>query len=361
LDDVDRYGRAHLRDALDLVVVSLAGENLGTLDPQMLALLLGGPDGGAGRRAWHAIGLPDDVSDATRDTIVTCAPSAARISLLDDGSEERWNATGFRSPACIVPEPALLTPRLFARPFLEQRVAFLQAINAWPRAGRAIVVQSSGHTRGDALSTGSDAPPLVALVSDPPEDEAFADAVATMPNGQRLPRHAAVEDQVAAIAAADGVLAESLVVREVARAFGVPAAPLDAVADSPRPIANLQSLLAPASPVTDLADRIDADLDAIAQLAPGAITNPFESSQLAAMRAALAARSRRLAAERVATADALLRERAHADSARQRLEELHGEYLNIRAAYDDVRNLEVVRLRVALGHLRDRILRRRSR
>ena len=359
LEDVDRYGHAHLSDALDLVVVSLAGENYATLDPPMLALLLGGPDGTA-PVVWHAVGVPDDLSDATRDTIVSYAATARRISLVD-GSEERWKVIGTRSPACVVPDPAVLAPRLFTRPLLKRRVEFLRAIGAWPRAEQAIVVQSSGHTRGAALSAGSEAPPMVALVADSPNDEAFADAVAAMPNGRRLPRHAGVEDQVAAIAGAAGVLAESPVVREVARAFGVPAAPLSAVADSPRPIAQLQSLLSAASPVTDLADRIDADFDAIAQLAPGPITNAFESSQLAAMRAALAARSRRLDAERVATADALLRERAHAQSAEQRLEELHGEYLSMRAAYDDVRNLEVVRLRVALGHMRDRLLRRRSR
>jgi hypothetical protein len=359
LEDVDRYGRAHLRDALDLVVVSLAGEDFLTLDPRILALLLGGPDG-TRRVALHAVGLPDALSDTTRDAILTHAAKARRISLLDDGSEERWKAIGARSPASIVADPALLAPRLFTPSLLEQRVAFLRAIGAWPRAERAIVVQSGNHTRSAPLSTESEAPPIVALVADPQKDEAFADAVAAMPNGQRLPGHAGVEDQVAAIAGAAGVFAESLVVREVARAFGVPAAPLHSVADSPRPIANLHSRLSSAGPVTE-AERIDADFDAIAQLAPGPITNAFESSQLAAMRSALTARSRRLDAERVASADALLRARIHAESIEEQLEKLHGEYVKMRAAYDDVRNLEVVRLRVAIGHIRDRLLRRRSR
>jgi hypothetical protein len=61
-----------------------------------------------------------------------------------------------------------------------------------------------------------------------------------------------------------------------------------------------------------------------------------------------------MTAERVAMADAVLADRERVAALERRVAELE-------AAYEDVRNLEVVRWRVALGDLRTRLHLRRKR
>ena len=60
-----------------------------------------------------------------------------------------------------------------------------------------------------------------------------------------------------------------------------------------------------------------------------------------------------MTAERVAMADAVLADR-------ERVAALERQVADLEAAYQDVRNLEVVRLRVALGDLRTRLHLRRK-
>jgi hypothetical protein len=348
----ERFGARmrELADALDVVVFSV---DVGDLADDQMKLLAG--PGSPARLAWHAVGIPDPVSAERAAAVAKAATHADRISLLDDGSAKRWTASGGKEGFPATAHPALLVPRLFASELLAARLEFLRAIEAWPPDARVIVVQADAETVPDALVRALTDRPVVAMVADGRAGDAqFAGAlVARLPSARQLPPDAGTEDRVAAIAGAAGVVATSPVVRDIARAFGVPNASIDAFSSRPD-AATLEQILVAPRLITDDERRIDDDLDAIAALAPVPAPGALAWSELAAARAALAARGRRLTAERVAMADAVLADRERVAALERRVAELE-------AAYQDVRNLEVVRWRVALGDLRTRLHLRRKR
>jgi hypothetical protein len=350
LDDVFGAQGRELADALDLVVVSVAVGDLA--DHQMH--LLRGP-GSPARLAWHAVGIPDGLTVERAAALRKAGAHADRISVLDDGSATRWATLGGEPGVTETAHPALLAPRLFAPKLLIARLEFLRAIGAWPRDASAIVVQADAETSVERLASALAGRPVVAMVADAAAgDAAFADAlVARLRAAQRLPGDAGTEDRVAAIGGAAGVVASSPDVLDVARAFGVPHASVDALLSRP-PAATLEHVLVTSASIADGVRRLDDDLDAIAALARGPAPGPLAWSELAATRAALEARGRRMTAERVAMADAVLADR-------ERVAALERQVAELEAAYHDVRNLEVVRLRVALGDLRTRLHLRRKR
>ncbi len=337
-------GQRKLADALALVVVSIDLGDLGDKHKSVTERLLRGP-GAPARVVWHALGVPQAFTPP-KDAI-----AVDRISWLRNTSARAWAIASGSPPVTETAHPALLAPTLFTPELLAARLEFLRAVDAWPDDARPILVQGAAGTPTAPLAALLGARPVVALVADAAAgDGDFADAiVAALPGAQRLPANAGTEDRVAAIAGAAGVIATSPVVLDVARAFGVPHASMEAVGSS-----NLEDILiAPASADGDVREIHD-ELDAIAGLAPGPGPSPLAWSELAATRAALEARARRMTAERVAMADAVLADR-------ERVAELERQVAALEAAYQDVRNLEVVRLRVALGDLRTRLHLRRKR
>lgn len=288
----DAHARA-LGDALDLVV--LTGD-LAAMTPSGLAaaygdapdamapyarLLVAGPPGA--RRAWHAVTLPTDLGASE------AAAGCAHVSVTGDRS--RAGIPG----AVEVPHPALLAPRLFPARVLEKRLAFLRAMGWWPGGDDApVVVQGAAADAGRAADVAAAlAGRAVVALRAEPSDGAFADALAAeLPGTAQVPDLAGVEDRVAAVASASAVVATAPAVRALAVAYGRPVAGLDA-AGSP----------APPEVAAPLADRLDADYDALAALVPGAGAAPLVTGEVAALRGALDARGRRLAAERVALAD----------------------------------------------------------
>jgi hypothetical protein len=350
LDDVFGARPRELAETLALVVVSV---DVGGLADEQMNLLTGA--GSPARLAWHAVGIPDGLAVERAATLRKAGAHADRISLLDDGSAIRWTASGVEPAVAETAHPALLAPRVFAPRLLAARLEFLRAIDAWPSDARPIVVQADGGRSTEPLASALAGRPVVAVVADTGAgDGAFADAlVARLRSAQRLPADAGTEDRVAAIAGAAGVLATSPVVLAVARAFGLPHASVDEFL-SRGPAATPEHLVVRPEPIVDDLRRLDDDLDAIAALAPVPAPGPLAWSELAAARAALEARGRRMTAERVAMADAVLADRERVAALERRVAELA-------AAYEDVRNLEVVRWRVALGDLRTRLHLRRKR
>ncbi|MGH8977902.1 MAG: hypothetical protein ACRDV7_07485, partial [Acidimicrobiia bacterium] len=107
-----------------------------------------------------------------------------------------------------------------------------------------------------------------------------------------------------------------------------------------------------ASATRDALAALDDELDLVAGLAPGPHPGALAWSELEAARRALDARGRRLNAERVAFADEMVAER-------ERYHELLAQHAALQAGYDQIRALEVVRWRFALGELRRRVFRKR--
>lgn len=330
--------------ALDLAVVTVDDVSAAASLTASIAATTGDHTGAP--VAWHAVAVPDA---GTARAAAEHTALVRRISVLDDGSPDRWSAAGGAAVAAVVPHPGVLAARVFAPSVLGARLELLRALDAWPHDGRAIVVHG-GAEHGDAVDElrAPDGSALVVLGGD--DDAAAVDA--RDPVALRIPHGASVEDRVAAIAGAVGVVSSSPAVLAVARAFGVPHASPEALRE--RGSRSIAEVLNDPSSIDDDLARADDDLDAVAALAAGPAPARLAWSQLAAAEGALDARGRRLAAERVAMADAVVHERERARVLEQRLAELQ-------TAYDDVRNLEVVRWRVALGNLRSRLGLRRGR
>jgi hypothetical protein len=350
LTGADAPRRNELAAGLDLVVSTFDLDALDALPPESAALLLEGP-GPPTRIAWHAIR-----ADCTpKPDVVAAAARADHLSLREHLGADLWGATNGRAEDARVAHPALLTPRLFERRLLEARRAFLRAIDAWPADERPLVVQGSEADRQLVAALRTLARhSVVTLPAHTPAEATFSAAVASAlgPEGRELPEHAGVEDVVAAIAGAAGVIATSEVTLALARAFGIPHASSTDLAATPTGT-SIEEVLGASAPIDDDVARLDADLDGIMRLAPGPGPGRLEWSEILAARAALDARGRRLSYERVAFADAMVAERARFDALQQQLGELQ-------AGYDDIRRLEVVRWRIALSDLRRRLWRRKA-
>ncbi len=282
--------RRALAETLDLVVLT---GHLAALEPAALAaaygveehvtepladlLLSGLPDV---PRAWSAVSVPPNVA--------LSADGCAHVSVVDRASLDLLPG------ATLVPEPALLAPRLFPQRVLEKRLAFLRAMGWWPAAGAPILVQGGAADveRAGAVATALRSHWVVVIGADT-EDSAFAGAlVSLLPDAIPIPSLAGVEDRVAAVAAAGAVVASSPTFRALAVAFGRPHADLDG-ASSP------QEPESPDGP----AEILDAEYDALVSLLPDVSPTPLVAPEVAALRAALDARGRRLATERVLMAD----------------------------------------------------------
>jgi hypothetical protein len=336
LDDFAPPRDADLAADLDLVIVTFTLESLQRATAVGHALLLRGA--GLGTR-----------TAATTISVAATAPALGEVtsssaghthcSLLDDGSELAWRAAGAPDPDAIVPHPAVVADRLFPTRLLDARREFLRAIDVWPGDEPPVVVQGGRSDLGaiDALVERNDRPIIVLVAERAAGDDEFARAVLTATDrARRLPDNSGLEDQLATIAGARAVRAASPVVRQAAAAFSVPATALR------------DGAAVPTAP--DAVARVDNELDRLATLGPGAGPGPSAWSELDAMRRALEARGARLAHERVVFADAMVLERA-------RYHELLGRLADMQQGYDDIRNLEVVRWRIALGNLKRRFKR----
>jgi hypothetical protein len=307
----------------------------------------------------------------------------------DDKVKARLDATGVADMVRVVPDPAVLVPRLFSTEILAKRLEYLQLMEWYPRGRQGLVVQVD-EGLADA------APRLAALIQKIVEAEPALDVVVieaerrhgggaltaalegVLPSRTfRVPAHASLEDIVATISAGAVFVGHSVSACAAAVAFGKPRVLLDLTADGrleaqtekgdgsiilARNPSELEEALASAvrgealsrGTVDAMVRRWDECLDGIAQLATdstyagaGSTNDPPREhvaaleSRLAALETAYEARGRRLATERLAFADLaweLRTEKGRAEEERARAEDDRGRAEEERSRAEDERS-----------------------
>lgn len=286
-----------LASELDLVVVT---GDLATFDPRRLAAAYGIAEEAATAFAhlltsglagvpvaWSGVSVPEHVGDI--------GERCARVSVLDLRSRDVLPG------APLLPHPALLAPRVFAPRVIEKRAAFLHAMGWWPEAATPVVVQGGSADAGRAAEVAAALrdTPVVVIEAEAGDAEFAAALLDHLPGALRLPGISGVQDRVAAVAGASRVVAASPVLHALATAYG-------------RPRSDLATPSEYAQPEDRAAgeEALDAEYDALAALVPGAHPAPLVAAEVEALRAALDARARHLASERVIMADYVLALRA---------------------------------------------------
>lgn len=346
---------AHLRPA---ALARAYGDDLPTATARARFLLGGAPPRPL---AWHAITVPDDLTEDERSLLASAGTDAVCVSARDEASRDRLLGAGVgtASGVAVVGDPAVLTPRVMPASLLEQRLELLLAMRWWPSDAPVTVVQGRGadadHAGGslDALAAAlqRDGATVVVIVADGVEgDGRFADALAERigDHAIRVPALAGVEDRVAAVAAADLVVAASGTLLALADAYGRPSVPLE------RALAGDLDPAPPADPAPAIA-TLDAEYDLLAGLAPPGTVAPLVTSELLALRAALDARGRRLAAERLAMADYTWKLRGESEGL---LGQRDAYIAALEAENALLRSRWSIRLRAAVGRTARRVVRR---
>ena len=193
--------------------------------------------------AWFAVEVvpdaPEQVQARWRDAIA----GRALVGVRDEPSVGALREAGVERSVDVVSDPAFLLPRVLTPPALSARIDRLRASGSFPGDDEALLVQGgAGELQhvdafADAISELAAARSLtpVIVASEPIHgDVAFADALAErLPSARRLPADAGVDDVVAAVAWAAGVVGRSRSLHVVAAAYDRPAVLLD-LKDAPR-------------------------------------------------------------------------------------------------------------------------------
>jgi hypothetical protein len=334
------------------------------------------------------------------------------VSVRDRASAERLRAAGVGREIALVPDPAVLLPRLFPPTMLASRLNSLRSAGSYPSEDRVLVVQGSrGHLRYlDELASAVvrlcgdlGAVPLVLETGPCHGDGDFASALAGEVPGAWRFGPAGLVDVTAAIAGSTGFIGVSMHGNIAALAYGrphvilgmngetklaglaeaigdpevlvgsadrVPEAFRSAAAGSPRP-----------EVVEGLQERVDAHFDALAEIA-GRIRGRADRRLFAvvpdrdALRAGYEERGKRLTLQRWRFADRLAdtedvlvasrrdraRLRVEVEELRKRERELEAEVIGKQGELDRLIATRTFRytaaLRRAYGRLRT-LLRRR--
>jgi hypothetical protein len=271
--------------------------------------------------------------------------------VRDELSRTRLLEAGVETDVAVVPDSAVLVPRVLARPLLAKRLEYMRAMDWFPADGDALVVQGSRDLIPFVPQVAAmcarltDAHPelTVALVSTGPcnGDDEFARALVAALAGRpgrrfRLPPEAGVEDLGAAISSARLFVGSSLHGAITALAFGRSFVTLnltgqskldgfgrlarveELVVDDPDDIAETceRALKTPdGTRVARLQDRVDEHFDRMASIidaathtratAGGGRRRGVETleAELGAARSAHDALARRVRAERQRLAD----------------------------------------------------------
>jgi hypothetical protein len=242
-------------------------------------------------------------------------------------------------PTGALPPPALLAPRAFAPDDQHARREVLRSFGWWPATDAPVLLVDVDDRDRHARAVRERA-----AAWDGPVVVRDADAHDLPDAWHRFGEHATARDLVAGVAGAAAIVTDRAVVADLARAYARPcAAPGDT--DDPA---------VPPAPTASEVAHLDAEYDRLVALVGDAPGGPFTGQHVRALRDALDARGRRLAAERSALADRLWSlQRAHDE----RVAELVAERDAVRARHDALaRHLEV-RARAGLGRLRRRLRR----
>jgi hypothetical protein len=325
-----------------------------------------------------------DDEDATAEELIEglCSGYAEHCPTVwlavDRATKERLDARGVEGPVNIVPDPAVLVPRVFPEQLLAKRLEYLRLMGWYPPGNRVLVVQGGGSLAdtadvvGRTLGTAMEAEPGLAVVVIEADgwrdDAAFAAALerALPTRLYRLPATVSVVDLVAVIAAGTAFIGSSVGAHAVAQAFGRPRIALDLARSTQlealgelgedsvwvvhdaneleSAVGRARDEIAPSDGATDVAlRRLDSCLDAIAEVArdsagarASAATGDARDdlrdqlseleARLAVVEAAYDARGQRLMAERLADADAMWELRQEKARVEARLVELRADW-----------------------------------
>jgi polysaccharide pyruvyl transferase WcaK-like protein len=243
---------------------------------------------------WNAVGVPFDLDEAQAEMVSAALNSRSYIAVRDDRSRQRLLAAGVRQPITVVPDTALLIPRLLPPSDAAARVRDLRRQDLLP-PGRFLVLQGN-HRLVDRAKEVAEAvehvvaageADSVALVEIGPShrDAEFADAVCSQftTEWRKLPASLHLFDVAAVIASSAGYVGTSLHGAITALAYGRSTIVLDFFGDVKIP-AVLSELEAADRAVSScqgigfawggtmttpewdaLAARIDAHFDVIAE------------------------------------------------------------------------------------------------
>lgn len=384
---------AHLAEQLDMIAIG-GGEIIHTHDElyrhwygetdesvqpsQLFIETLGADHETQCPVVWHAVGIPFDFDPAEAARVRTAVERRPYLAVRDEVSRGRLRAAGVTAAVDVIPDSALLLDRLFSPDVLKRRLRFLRAIGAYPEGTPPLVIQGSGGMLPvvDAVAKAvtavlndeaSDPVPLVLLETGPCHDDgAFADALASrLPSRiYRVGDGATVEDVAAAIVHARAVAGVSLHAAITAFTYGVPHAILNLVnftklagfaslggyddlhVTMPDDVEQaLQRILARAKPQTppaELAARVDAHFDRLAELASrsaAARTETANNSPLDALRR-LEARYEALLRAHETRGARLVEERLRFSALIERLEDGEGRKADLAALEHAQRELE---------------------
>lgn len=214
---------------------------------------------------------------------------------IDETNARRLEALVLDAPTTTAPprvhheaNPAALATTVIGDDVLDRRMAFARAVGWAPPGGPFVAVQASRTEQVADIARAVRGDEAVVVVPSGSDDGACAALAASVATPWVLPPIASVDDRVAVLHAAVRVVATDPAVLAITT--------------------DDESVAALEREYDAIAARLDADA-----------SGPLVLPEVAALRAALAARGRRLAAERLAFADALRAAHAERDHARSEL------------------------------------------
>jgi polysaccharide pyruvyl transferase WcaK-like protein len=247
---------------------------------------------------WNAPGVPADLDPDTAARVRTALAGRAVVAVRDEPSRRRLVEAGVDRPVEVVPDSALLLPRVLPPADLADVRDKMRAEGWYPADGPVVVVQGNHTMSGLAPDLARalrehapDARLVTVAVSPCHDDGAFAATLAGAAGEPTwtVPDDAPLEAVAAAIAGADCFLGVSLHGAITARAYGRPHVTLDPfgqaklagfadlvggevarVADVASAAAAVRDRLAgapQAAGLEALEARIDAHFDRVADLA----------------------------------------------------------------------------------------------
>jgi polysaccharide pyruvyl transferase WcaK-like protein len=283
---------------------------------------------------WHAVGLPLDVEAEQASRFRKSLVGRPHVSVRDAGSLNRLRAAGVHREIPVVPDPAILLPRLYSPEVLAARIRVLREEDVYPRQDRVLAVQGSRahvpHMAGLTVAIREvcerlGAVPLLVETGPCHGDGEFAAALA---HSARRLGPAGVVDVTAAIASSIGFIGVSLHGNIAALAYGRPNVMLgmngesklaglaEAVgepdmvareaADVPGAFEAVAEGGSRAEEIRELTERADAEFDALAEVARRVSGRAVpDNSGHRALEEAYRTRGRRLVTQRWRMADRL--------------------------------------------------------
>jgi polysaccharide pyruvyl transferase WcaK-like protein len=187
---------------------------------------------------WHAVGVPAELDPATAARVRQALRSRAVVAVRDERSRRMLEAAGVEQETMVVPDSALLLPRVLPMTELDQWRKRLQEDGYFPPEGsEPVIVVQGNHTMAGLVPTLAAAldqiipAARIATVALSPchNDHVFAAALADHARSRvwSVPEDASLEAVAAAVASADCFLGVSLHGAITAFAYGRPFASLD--------------------------------------------------------------------------------------------------------------------------------------